>query len=152
MACPTRVIPLSSTDAKIARTNMPTANIYHLERIVGPLNTVTDEEAASIRSHNDETGLRKLIRQLIVPEFGRLTEESAQACKDSLRYFLSVGSERFYEILSEQQEFPIPPPDDPQVFFQWIWGELFHDESLDVADPSEWTVENDPSSAAMRYR
>jgi len=129
---------------------MNIANYYHLSRIIGPLNTVTDKEVSHIKSNDDAVGIRQIIRQLVRPEFQSLTLESQLACKNSMRYFLSKGNAPFYDIIDEQLEWPIEPPTDPKQFFHWVWEELFPDEDFEIVDEEIWEVRNEPATGLKR--
>jgi hypothetical protein len=131
---------------------MSVANHYHLDELIGVLNTLDDEEIAFANSMTPLDACRLLIRQFIKPTFEALTNESQKACKDSLRYFLTTGHAPFDAILSAQQEFPIDPPGDPKDFFIWIWEELFPNEDFKVEDVQGWSVENNLVNARLRRR
>ena len=117
---------------------MNIANYYHLSRIIGPLNTVSDEEVSHVTSNDDEVGIRGIIRLLVLPEFASLTADSQLACKNSLRYFFSTGNAPFNEIIDEQQEWPIEPASDPKQLFHWVWQELFPNEDFKISDEENW--------------
>ncbi len=76
---------------------------------------------------NDEAEMRALIGRDLVPAFRRWDADSQEEAKLALRFLLSFRRERlgdiFYGVLP-----PLPPPDDPAVFFEWLWQELFGDE------------------------
>jgi hypothetical protein len=131
---------------------MNTANYHYLDRIIGSLNTVTDDEVSSIKSPDDERGIRQVIRSRIVREFTSLDDETQLACKNSLRYFLTTGNAPFDNILADQQEWAIESSTDPKQFFIWVWQELFPSEDYRLTDTASWTERNDASKAIMRPR
>jgi len=131
---------------------MHAPNYHYLSHLIGPLNTVTDEEASCVTSNEDEDAIRQIIRLLIRPDFESLADESQKACKNSLRYFLTTGSAPFCKILDEQQEWPIEPPKDPKLFFIWIWEELFPGEDYRIDNLESWKECNDISKVNMCRR
>jgi hypothetical protein len=46
---------------------------------------------------------------------------------------------------------PFDHPDDPALFFEWLWDELFGDEDYHLANPDDYVIDDDyegPTEAA----
>lgn len=122
---------------------MHPVNRYVLDRLVGPLNCVTDEEASVITSPDDEMNTRDIIKLVVKPYFDSLPKRSQFLCKHSLQYFLTSNRAPFFEILSNQQEWQVGAPSDPKAFFVWIWRELFPSEDYHLSDLAKFEECND---------
>jgi hypothetical protein len=118
---------------------MPTANLFYLVRLTGPLNTIGDSVVDELESSDDESAMKELIiRELVLPEFYKMSARAQEGCKYALQYYLSTGNADFYDVIDRQQECPIDPPSNAKNFFIWIWDELFPGESYEIADLSNW--------------
>lgn len=39
---------------------------------------------------------------------------------------------------------PFEAPDDPALFFEWLWSELFGDDDFRLGDPENYIVRDEP--------
>jgi hypothetical protein len=131
---------------------MPVANSYFLSYLVGPLNTVSDDEANTVQSGDDAVSIRKLISQYVCPGFDLLADQSQEDCKNALRYFLTTKTAPFESILDDQQEWPIESPSEPSLFFIWIWDELFPGQDYRLENLEQWEVCKDHMRLKFRNR
>lgn len=131
---------------------MPIANLNYLYGVVSRLDAIPDEDCSLVSSPTDEAGFRSIIRKYIVPQFRICSDEAVAGCKSALQYFLTTGDAPFFRILSGQEDCPIEFPAEPRKFFEWVWSELFPDESFLINIDDSWTVTNDYRTAPMRIK
>ncbi|MBI1246301.1 hypothetical protein GC197_00465 [bacterium] len=132
---------------------MPTASYHVLDQILGVLNVRTDDECGVVRSESDEAGMKSIIQQFIVPHIRSLNEESIQACKDSLHYYLVCRDDSvFEEAFASQQESPMPVPSEPRRFFLWIWEAMFPEVELSNINSRDWRIEEDAIRTRLRRK
>ena len=133
---------------------MPIANYFYLDYLLGSLNVLTPDEESRVGhvDPNDEIGVRSVIVEFIRPEFERLSDDSKTRIKTSLQYFLTTQKAPFLDIIRSQQDSPLDRPDQPILFFKWIWAELFPGESYLVGDLNGWTIDNRPETLQLAFR
>ena len=123
--------------------SMPIANWRHLSAIILPLNGLSQREYDRIEaiSPDDESAMREVFRQHIVPYFNRAPQEIRDGWRDSLRYFLTAGTIPISRVLDQQQESPLHTPSNPEQFFAWIWDEVFPGKSYELDSLDGWHEE-----------
>jgi len=89
----------------------------------------------------------RVIRPLIVPWVRSLDDTLQQMTKDSFRYYLNVPTPRGYGKVSFQDMFDwiVPAFEGPKpidLFFVWIWDELYGPEDYHTKDLSNYVVDD----------
>lgn len=133
---------------------MPVANFHYLSELLGPLNVIPDAQQAAIVTKldpDDPETVKAMIREHLLPAYRELTEETVTRYKNNLRYYLSTNSAPFDRLISEQQDSPLRPPQEPRLLFLWIWESMFPEEDYLLTEVTEWQEQNDPC-AAISYR
>lgn len=88
---------------------------------------------------NDETAVRSIIRETLRPEFERWDDKSRAKAKLALQYMLSFRRE-WCESIWNNGLIPFDAPDNPCLFFEWLWRELFGDEPYELNDKKAFNV------------
>lgn len=129
---------------------MMTVNGYFVDAFLGPLGGLADVDETPFDSidGNDEQAIRKVIRDELKPHFERWDDKSKRIARDSLAYWLSF---RRHELgpLYNGMLMPFDPPNPPELFFLWLWEELFGPEDWRLEDPKAFQVQNDPHLANL---
>lgn len=125
---------------------MKTVNPWFLHRLLEPITGLADvDDAVALYSSldpNDERGVREVIRQLIVPHAKSLSERERERVKLAYRYYLSKEGANFGRVFESNLP-PFDPPDDPRMFFVWIWEECFPGETWQLPDLENYTENPD---------
>jgi hypothetical protein len=142
------------TTKKPARKQL---NLYFAMRILDPFTGLGADDDASEHLYrtvdpNDEAAVRGLIREHLVPFYESWTDRAKEQGKLGLAYGLSFqrnSLERwFYSRLP-----PIDAPEDPARFYEWLWSELFGEESWRLEDQNAYVMDPDvhaPNLAVAR--
>lgn len=92
---------------------------------------------------NNENEVRGFIRDNLFQSFEKSSSLYKQGLKLALSYCLTTDKgnvESLYDSILP----PINLPDDPKLFFIWLWKELFGDSEWQMENTSEYTlIEND---------
>jgi hypothetical protein len=130
--------------------NMKTVNQYYLRELLGPLNTLGDEDVRFIGCFvdpNDEAAVKDVLRKHVLPMCAELSKETLDHYTSALRYYLTTRSAPVTAFISAQQESPLRCPADPHSLFLWVWELLCPGEDYLVTDLACWREENDPAKA-----
>lgn len=124
---------------------MRTVNGYFVERLLGPFTMMTDAERVENSSvePGDEREVRGVIRSLLKPYFLRFDSRSQEIVKDSLRYLLATDYEHFEDLFEMSMPPFDPPPEQPRLFFVWLWEELFGPEGYELEEGEEYVVNHE---------
>ena len=119
---------------------MKTVNPYFLHRLLDPLSGLADDDESvekyATLDPNDEESVRQVIRHLLVPHFRSLSADCVVRIRLAYQYYLTKESsnfERVYESILP----PFDPPNDPRMFFVWVWEECFPGEAFELEDVSD---------------
>lgn len=123
-----------------------TVNPSFARALLGPLVGLADDDEAFAHYRyldpNDEAQVREVIRRELVPYYRRWDPSSKQTAKVALSWALSLRRDwlerAYYSALP-----PFDAPDEPALFFEWLWSELFGDEDFRLADPEAYQVRDD---------
>jgi hypothetical protein len=125
-----------------------TVNPYLLHTLLEPITGLADDDDAVIRysgiDPNDELEVKRVIRDLIVPHSQSLSEAASERIKLSYQYYLSQPESDFGRVY-DSNLCPFDAPDDPRLFFVWIWEECFPGEAYSLENLNEFTVVSDVS-------
>ena len=132
---------------------MNTVNPYFLHTLLEPLSGLADDDDAvqayANLDSNDETQMRAIIREMIVPLALSLSTGAKERVKLAYQFYLSKPDAKwdrvFYSTLP-----PFDAPNDPRQFFVWIWDECFSGEDFHLADLSKF-IENRDINEPMRF-
>ena len=128
-------------------------NPYFLHTLLEPLSGLADDDDAvqayANLDSNDETQMRAIIREMIVPLALSLSTGAKERVKLAYQFYLSKPDAKwdrvFYSTLP-----PSDAPNDPRQFFVWIWDECFSGEDFHLADLSKF-IENRDINEPMRF-
>lgn len=130
------------------------ANLAYLEKLLGRLNVIPDDEASqySLYDCDNEELVKSVFERHIRPYFQCAPRESQDNCKMSLKYFLTKGDAPFHQIINNQYESPMNSPTDPRAFFVWLWEVLFpgEDYHLSEQDLQSFSMIHDRNLATMK--
>lgn len=116
---------------------MKKVNPFFLHTLLEPITGLADDDdAVSLYSQldpNDVDAMRKIIRNLIVPHCQELSKTVFERVKLAFQYYLSKPNSNFGRVFSSNLP-PFYAPDDPRLFFIWIWEECFPGESYRIED------------------
>jgi hypothetical protein len=123
-----------------------TINPCLLNLFLEPLTGLADDDAAveAYRSldPNDPAQVRQVIRRELVPHFAELADKGKERARLALSYYLSLPGINFEDVFEAGLP-PFDPPDDPRLFFLWLWEEIFPGESYEFGDPREVKIVSD---------
>ncbi len=114
---------------------MKTVNPYFLHELLAPLTGLADDDSA-VEAYrevdpNDSRKVREIVRRVLLPHYVDLTSEAKERAKLALSYYLSKPLADFARVF-DSCLLPFAPPDDPRLFFVWLWAELFPSESYEL--------------------
>jgi hypothetical protein len=133
---------LHATEAAAMRT----VNPYFLHTLLEPITGLADDDDAvanySSLNPNDEHSVREIIRELIVPHAKTLSEPVRERVKLAYRYYLSKQDSQFGRVFDSNLP-PFDSPDDPRMFFIWMWEECFPGEAYELPQLDTYTERPD---------
>jgi hypothetical protein len=116
---------------------MKSVNPYFLHTLLEPITGLADDDGAVARyaslDPNDERSVRKVIRELILPHANSLKEAVRKEVRLAYRFYLSKPEANWGRVFDSNLP-PFNAPNDPRLFFIWVWEECFLGESYDLAD------------------
>ena len=120
-------------------------NMGFIGALLSPLGMLYDNEIASLMKTdpNNEKQVKRVIDVLVLPRFERFSPESRTVVKNSLRFLLNDNSPETKALIEDIFYDFSPPfrlPDDPKLFYQWLWNELFPKDDTSVEDLSQYIV------------
>jgi hypothetical protein len=125
---------------------MKTVNPQFIADLLGPLGGGADDDEETEKylpvDPNDEAAMRAIIREELVPEYPRLRPEFQRQAKLALAWALSFNRPRLRRSFNSML-LPFDHPDDPALFFEWLWDELFPGEDYHLSNPDEYLLDDD---------
>lgn len=116
---------------------MKSVNPYFLHTLLEPITGLADDDDAVTQyagiDPNDPQSVRSVIRDLIVPHAHSLSERCRHKVKLAYRYYLTKPDSHFGRVYNSNLP-PFSAPDDPRLFFLWVWDECFPGESYQLSD------------------
>lgn len=123
-------------------------NPYFLHMLLDPLTGLADDDESigcyADLDSNNEACVRDIIRRTIVPYVEGVSLQCLQGIQLALRLCLTSNIVDFRRVFESTLP-PFDPPDDPRLFFLWIWMECFPNESYNISDPENYSVNADPN-------
>jgi len=131
---------------------MNTVNPYLLHTLLEPITGLADDDASvqafAKLDSNDESEMRAIIRNMIVPHALSLSRDAMKRVKLAYQFYLSKPDSNFERVFYSNLP-PFDAPDDPRQFFLWIWDECFVGEDFRLADLSKY-IENPDINESMK--
>ena len=131
---------------------MKMVNPYFLHTLLEPITGLADDDS-SVQAYaelnpNDESQMRALIREVIVPHAFSLSGSMTERVKLAYRFYLSKPDANFERVFYSNLP-PFDAPNDPRQFFLWIWDECFSGEDFRLANPEDY-IENPDANEPLR--
>jgi len=102
---------------------------------------------------NNESAVKSIVRSRLLPEYNNRSLLFRDKIKMALSYALSSGKNLGGEF--DSNLLPFDHPDDPNLFYKWIWEVFFPDENFELSNIDDFEeVEdlNEPLSIAYGQR
>lgn len=119
-------------------------NPFFLHTLLEPLTGLADDDDAVLRYRsldpNSEEQVRAVIRACIVPHAKSLPSNATEKVRLAYRYYLSKNDSKFDRVFYSNL-LPFDAPDDPRLFFNWVWDECFPNEEYRINEIENY-VEN----------
>ena len=97
---------------------------------------------------NDRHQMRTMIRNVVLPEFRKLSDETKAHAKEALAFCLSRPAGKFsFDRLLRSDCPPFRIPDEPRNYFLWCWQECFPGESYQKEFGDQIKVVDDVNAA-----
>lgn len=113
---------------------MITVNPVYIDYVLNPLTGGADSEESidlyGSYNPNSEQEVKKLAREVLLPEFKSQQPILQEVVKHTLAYYLTYPKQDFERIFNSLL-MPIDTPKNARLFFQWIWEVFFEGESKD---------------------
>ncbi|RTL57593.1 MAG: hypothetical protein EKK37_16300 [Sphingobacteriales bacterium] len=103
---------------------------YLFGTFIGGGDSEEDVDNYSLYNPNNESDVKKLAKEVLLPEFQSQNINLITEVKNSLAYYLTYDKIDFKDKLNSLL-LPIKTPDNPKLFFKWIWEIFFKDELID---------------------
>jgi hypothetical protein len=123
---------------------MKITNRFLIGYILGPIGGTADydqgwEKYKNVNGNDEET-IKKILQQEILPYYESRSNKFKEQFKWTLSFYLTTGTIDF------EDEFDacliaFDPPDDPKLFFIWLWELLFPDEGYMVENLDDYKEE-----------
>jgi hypothetical protein len=125
---------------------MKTVNPYFLDVPLTPIigGADIDELTAAYGSLDatDETAVRQLIRDLIIPFWVTLGPQIRARVQLAYRYYLSRPDTDFANVFGSIMA-PFRAPSEPRTIFLWVWEECCPDEDYRLSSFDDIVVKSD---------
>jgi hypothetical protein len=125
---------------------MRTVNPNFLETPLDPLIGGADIDelcaAYSALDPNDETAVRAMIRELLVPYVLSLNKAIHERIRLAYQYYLSKPDSNFRDLFLPLM-LPFGIPHDPRRFIQWVWEECFPGEDYRLSNLDDIVINDD---------
>jgi hypothetical protein len=120
---------------------MELINQYLIVYMIGPLVGGADVDELSKKYYsidgNNEKEVKDIIRKEILPEFISNTKNMQLKCKQALSYYLTTDKADFERIFNGNL-LPFDCPNDPKLFFIWLWEALFAGDNFLFQNPESY--------------
>ena len=132
---------------------MNTVKPYFVHTLLEPITGLAEDDDA-VRTYgdldsNDESQMRRVIREIIVPHELALSMGAKERVKLAYQFYPSKPDADFKRVFYSNLP-PFDAPDDPRQFFLWIWDECFSGEDFHLADLGKF-IENRDINEPMRF-
>jgi len=110
---------------------MTAVNSAFLNYLTSPLNGGADDDEMVKKywdiDSNDPITMKNIIKMVLKPVFDMHTQMFRQKAKESLGFYLATGKIDFEKVYNAPL-LPIDTPNDPKLFYTWIWEIFFENE------------------------
>lgn len=129
-------------------------NLYVVESLIDNIASLnlSDEEDTNLRKKinpNNETEVKIIFREWLIPEYKRWGIKTQFKFKESLRYLLYSNDEKLFNFVAGGNEPPFEFPQPLRNYFIWLWEVLFAEENYKIENITEYVVKNE--FGAMNY-
>jgi hypothetical protein len=132
---------------------MKAVNYYFIGLLLAPLLFNPDDdkflESFDFPDANDELQVKKVFSEQVKPSLLKFNKGTQAHIKNTLRYYLSsIPHEKtkerpyFFGKLFGSTSPAFTIPNDPRLFFVWLWEVLYDDESYHIDDYSDYVENN----------
>jgi hypothetical protein len=123
---------------------MKHVNPNFFSNMLGPLVGMADGDDDEYQNlnPNSEEEVKKIIIDVLKPNFEEFSQEKKEKCKRTLSYYLTTSKIDFDGIFASNL-LPFEPPTEPRLFFIWLWEVLFEDEDYLMENPDQFVERND---------
>ena len=115
-------------------------NLVFLSYLMGPLTGGADDDKMVFKymhvDPNDEASIKQIIGSEMLPTFNGRSEIFKNKIKLALSYVLSTDKNMGGEFDSNLM--PFDHPDNPNLFYKWIWEIFFQNEKFEWINTSEY--------------
>ncbi len=129
-----------------------TVNPWYASALLDPVTGLADDDEAMEHYRyldpNDEAQVREVIRRELVPYYRRWDPASQQMGKLALSWALAFRRDWLGRVYEDSLP-AFDSPDEPALFFEWLWAELFGDEDFRLGDPGDYLVRDDRTATNL---
>jgi hypothetical protein len=122
-------------------------NRNFIDSILSPLigSGDIDEEMDSYKNinPNSETEVKNIISNTIKPEFEKNSTDFKKIARETLAFYLTTEKIDFGRLYNSLL-IAFDHPDNPKVFFIWVWQILFNNEQYQLDNWEDFKEVNDP--------
>ncbi|HWB28252.1 MAG TPA: hypothetical protein VG738_22420 [Chitinophagaceae bacterium] len=117
--------------------------------LIGGADYETDFNYYSIDT-DDEEHVKKMARDILLPEFKMLIPELQHEVKTSFTYYITNYRKLDFDSRMDSLLLPLKTPKDPVLFFRWLWQVFCEGEPFDYIWDSGEIVEEFDVSASLK--
>ena len=128
-------------------------NVHYISRLFDPLFSLSDEEISGLSKidFNNELETKEFFAERILENFKLYGTGSREIVKNTLQYILCFLDKYKFDELFPYGDLPVEAPKNNELFFSWLWEELFPGEIMDSSDVSDFFVNNNYSEPNSAY-